>query len=54
MTGGTAGSHNGFWGGNLRNSGGDVLLDHVRVIVVLGQIGYPTIAELKTKPPVMD
>jgi hypothetical protein len=31
MTGGTAGSHNDFWGGNLRNNGGTVLLDHVRV-----------------------
>ncbi len=31
MRGGTAWSANGFFGGNLRNNGGDVLLDHVRV-----------------------
>ena len=31
MTGGTAGPHNQFSGGNLRNDGGTVLLDHVRV-----------------------
>jgi len=31
MRGGTAGSHNEFWGGNLRNNGGNVLLDHLRV-----------------------
>ena len=31
MSSGTAGSHNNFFGGNLRNNAGTVLLDHVRV-----------------------